>query len=630
MSDEASVKHFILATAGHVDHGKTALVHALTGVDTDRLPEEKARGITIDLGFAHLALPGFSIGLIDVPGHEDFVRNMVAGVGAVDLALLAVASDDGWMPQTEEHLQILAHLGANRAVIALTKSDLGGVEERAMEIRARLRQSPFAGAPIIATSVRTEDGIDELRAVLANEFAQLPGPRDFGKPRLFVDRVFKIRGSGTVVTGTLSGGSFARGDEVTVQPQALNARIRAMQSHNQPLECAEPRRRLALNLADLSPEQLARGMVIGAARNCTRTSRMIDVLLKRSSRLPIGTRPLANGALVHFHFGSARVSARVQLRDRKDFLPNDETIARLRLATPIAAFVGDCFILRDSSERQTIAGGRVLDPTPDLEKFRSTRQRALLEHRAAAPDHLLTLLQTQMDRDRFVPRANLLTNSPFAQREIDTALEELAASGRIFLDGKIAANLAWWKSVCESAATSIDAEHTSHPERQGLGINRLRDSLHLANEDLFSALIRVLSRQGYRQEGTSIRRESFRSSLPAHLQGAGDYIRALLRARPLDPPGRKELSKEPAATQALRFLCETGELVAVSDDVVMTADSVANMKAAIEKQLHLTKNATVSELRQATGTTRRVLVPLLEYFDRIGLTMRKGDRRSLR
>lgn len=225
-NDKGGVKHFILTTAGHVDHGKTTLIKALTGIDTDRLPEEKVRGITIDLGFAHLVFSTLSIGVIDVPGHEDFVRNMIAGVGSVDLALFVVAADDGWMPQTEEHLQILLYLGVTRAVVALTKRDLGNVETRREEIRARLRETPFASAPIVPTSVRDQTGIAELKKALAHEFEALPAPRDFGHPRLFVDRIFTVRGSGTIVTGTLIGGRFARRERfgATTKNQCAHSR----------------------------------------------------------------------------------------------------------------------------------------------------------------------------------------------------------------------------------------------------------------------------------------------------------------------------------------------------------------------------------------------------------------------
>jgi selenocysteine-specific elongation factor len=629
MPGDSGVRHFILATAGHVDHGKTALTKALTGIDTDRLPEEKARGITIELGFAHLDLPGFSIGVIDVPGHEDFVRNMIAGVGAIDLALLMVAADDGWMPQTEEHLQILAYLGVNRGVIALTKSDLGDAESRAAEIRRQLQNSPFSKAPIVATSVRDQRGIEELKTALTKEFAQLDAARDFGKPRLFVDRVFTVRGSGTVVTGSLSGGSFTRGENVLVQPQNLSARIRGLQSHNQALELASPRRRLALNLADLAPDQISRGSTICGLRSA-RVSRVIDVLLIRSSRLPSTARPLCNGAILNLHFGSARITARVQLRNHGELLPNNRTIARLRLATPVHAFVGDRFILRDASERSTVAGGVVLDATPGTTKFRSHKQRALLDRRAAAPDDLETLLRTQLERDRFAAPGELMLNAPFSAQEIAGSLESLGKSGLIFLDRKIAADAGWWNSLRESVARLIDAEHIAHPERPGLEVNPLRNALRLENPDLFAALVSALARDGYRQQGNALRREDFRPSLPPHLEAAGEQIRAALRDRPLDPPGRGELASGSTQIQALRFLCERGEVVLINDDLAMGAEGIAKLKAAVEQQLRRRKSATVSELRQATGTTRRVIVPLLEYFDRLGLTKRTGDRRSLR
>ena len=630
MPNESGLRHFILATAGHVDHGKTALVQALTGIDTDRLPEEKARGITIDLGFAHLALPGFSIGVIDVPGHEDFVRNMIAGVGAIDLALFVVAADDGWMPQTEEHLQILNYLGVTRVVVALTKSDLGKVEERSAEIREQLHGTPFASAPIVPTSMRPLAGIEELRVALTNEFGQLPKPRDVGKPRLFVDRVFTVHGSGTVVTGTLSGGSLRRGDDILVQPQNRTARIRGLQSHNQPLETAGPRRRLALNLVDLAPDQISRGSAICAAGDAIGVSQVIDVLLNRSPRLPPGTRPIRNGAMLNLHFGSARNTARMQLRGRGELLPNENTIARLRLAEPVCAFPGDRFILRDASERQTIAGGVVLDATPEGNKFRSSGQRTLLDRRATAPNDLETLLCTQLERDHFGIRVDLLRNAPFSEDEVAAALKELDASGRIFLNEKIAVDATWWTSFRQSAARLVDAEHDAHPERQGLEISRLREVLHVTSPDLFAALVHALAQDGYRQEGAALRHASFQPSLPPNLHAAGERIRTALRARPLDPPARRELASDAAATQALRFLCQTGELVALNGDLVLSAEGITKLRVAIEQQLRGGKSATVSELRQATGTTRRVIVPLLEYFDRIGLTRRSGDRRTLR
>ena len=253
-------KYFILATAGHVDHGKTALVKALTGTDPDRLPEEKARKITIDLGFAHLELASpdapdvrFSVGIIDVPGHEDFVKNMVAGIGSIDLALLIVAADDGWMAQTEEHLRILTHLGVRCLVVALTKIDLATAQEAAeIEVREQLRDSPFGDAPIIKTSAVSGSGLDQLKGQLAREFCSLPPPRDIGKARLFVDRAFSLRGVGTVVTGSVAGGEFARGNSVLIQPRGQHSKIRSAQNHNREVERVAPGMRAAFGLSDIA------------------------------------------------------------------------------------------------------------------------------------------------------------------------------------------------------------------------------------------------------------------------------------------------------------------------------------------------------------------------------------------
>src|SRR2546430_11711243 len=285
-------KNFILATAGHVDHGKSALVKALTGTDPDRLPEEKARKITIELGFTQLILDGLNdqrlhIGIVDVPGHEDFVRNMIAGVGSIDLALFVVAADDGWMPQSEEHLQILNYLGVQRAVIVLTKSDLGRIDVVANQIRERLTSTAFADSPIVPTSVRTGTGIEKLVDTLASQLARTEPQRDIGKPRLFIDRVFTLHGIGTVVTGTLTGGSLRRGQQIVVYPTNLETRIRSIQSHGHELEVAQPGMRTAINLPDLRVDQIKRGDVVTLPGHGAPTSTLI-VLVEKLSRLKIG------------------------------------------------------------------------------------------------------------------------------------------------------------------------------------------------------------------------------------------------------------------------------------------------------------------------------------------------------
>lgn len=607
------MKHFILATAGHVDHGKTALVHALTGTDTDRLPEEKARGITIELGFAQLSLPGASVGVIDVPGHEDFVRNMIAGIGSIDLALLVIAADDGWMPQTEEHLQILEHIGVARLVVALTKCDLVPPPD----VRAQLAGTRFAEAPIVCTSTRSGDGIDELKAELAQQFAEMPAPRDDGKPRLFVDRVFTARGSGTVVTGTLSGGRLQGGQGVVAQPDGLTSRIRTLQNHNQPVDEALPGMRTALNLADVSTEQIARGDIITAA-NAGASVRTIDVHLTRSARLPPTAHRLRSDSAVHVHYGSTRVIARVTLLDAAELRPGERGLARLRCEQPVFVFAGDHFIVRDSSEQQTLAGGVVLDPDADGHRLHAPSQRQFLEVRAVAPDDCATLLRSLLERDHFAFHERLLQKSRC--RAEDIAPDDK----RPFVADPI-----WWRAQRERAVRLVDEEHRLHADRPGVEIPQWRAALDLPTP-LAEVLLAELCADGFTQVQNAIARVSHRPSLPPALRTAGERIRAALAQRPLDPPGRKELAPEQIGQQALRFLLQTNEAVALNEELVVSAAAFAHLKAAIVRHLRVHGSATAGELRQAAQSTRRIMIPLLERLDRDGLTTRVGDRRRLR
>ena len=627
-NDRAGVKHFILATAGHVDHGKTALVKALTGVDTDRLPEEKARGITIDLGFAHLALPGLSLGVIDVPGHEDFIRNMIVGLGAIDLALLAVAADDGWMPQTEEHLQILHYLGVRHGVVAITKCDLGDPARIAVDVRERLRGTSLGEIPIVPTSARAGTGLDELRQTLERVCADISPARVSGKPRLFVDRVFTVHGSGTVVTGTLTGGSITRGETVSLQPQNLRARVRAVQSHNQLLEVALPGTRTALNLPDLRPEEIPRGSVL-TTMDPVESSRTIDASIVRAHRAPLPARPLKSNSVVQVHYGSARFTARILLLDRPALLPGETAIARFRFSQPAFVFAGDRFVIRDSSSRQTIAGGVVLNPAAGGTKLRAPAERSFLEARAAEPDDLITLLSTQLQRDRVVRRSALLLQSSFSAGEITREIDRLVSERKAFTNGTMVSDAAWWKTLRQRASDAIDAEHAAHPEHAGLALPKLRAYLSLDDTELENALIADLSEQDFSRARGAIKRRSHRPSLPRELAGAGEKIRTALAARPFDPPARKELIADAAAQEALRFLSETGEVITLNEEVLLSADVLAQMKSRIAHVLR-SGPATVSELRQALGTTRRIVVPLLEHCDRAGLTSRQGDRRTLR
>ena len=621
-------KHFILATAGHVDHGKTALVKALTGVDTDRLPEEKARGITIDLGFAHLTLPGFSLGVIDVPGHEDFIRNMIAGLGAIDLALLVVAADDGWMPQTEEHLQILHYLGVRHGVVAITKCDLGDPARVAADVRERLRGTSLGEMPIVPTSVRAGSGLDELKQTLERVCAGISRPRASGKPRLFVDRVFTVHGSGTVVTGTLTGGPIARGETVSLQPQNLRTRVRAIQSHNQSLEVALPGTRTALNLSDLRPEEIPRGSVLTTI-DPVESSRTIDALVERAERALLPARPLKSNSVVQVHYGSARFTARVLLLDRRELLPGETAIARFRFTKPAFIFAGDRFIIRDSSGRQTIAGSVVLNPDAERTKFRSLAERSFLAARAAAPNDLSTLLRTQLGRDQFVRRATLLLQSSFSAGEITGAIDRLAGEGEAVVPGAFVADSAWWQETRRRALGAIDAEHEANPHHVGLNLARLHDLFPKEIPEMFEVLVADLFEHGALRIGDVIKRATHRPALPPQLRTAAELIRRALTAKPFDPPSRHELAPDAPAQQALRFFVETGDAVEIGESVVLSRAAFEEMRAAALEFIRRHGPAAAGELRQALGSSRRVIVPFLERLDRDGATRRQGDKRIL-
>ena len=623
--------NFILATAGHVDHGKSSLVKALTGTDPDRLPEEKARGITIDLGFAELTLSGpngetFHAGIVDVPGHEDFVRNMIAGVGSIDLALLVVAADDGWMPQTEEHVQILEYLGVQRIVVALTKSDLGKIDNVVEQIREQLNRTPFANSKIVPTSVRTANGIEQLKSTLALGFASLSAPPDFGKARLFVDRVFSLHGIGTVVTGTLTGGELRRGETVFVQSRNISARMRSLQSHNRDLETAHSGMRTAINLADVAigTDGIQRGDVITTRE--FQLSSTLDVSLSRSQRSP-NAAPIKSGTSAYVHHGTTRVLAKIILADTSSLAPGKTGFAQLRLQAPLLAFIGDRLILRDASERQTIAGGIVLDI--DATELPSSQKRALLASRAVAPDDVDLAVWTELACGDILDVSHLLERSRFSTAQIETVLKKLQKHGDIFLHESVAAKTQIWRELSERAAKSIDAAHKAHPESRGLELNDLRAEFKSISPAAFDALIVDLCANGFVRTGSTIARGTHRAALPPELQGEADKIRADLAKKPFDPPNRKDLAQDRHRQQALKFLIETGEIVQIGEDIVLARESVEQMKTAIADFISANGPATASQLREKLGTSRRVIIPVLEYFDRTGTTQRVGDQRVL-
>src|SRR5262245_6522505 len=624
---EVTMRHFIIATAGHVDHGKSALVKALTGTDPDRLPEEKKRQITIDLGFAALDLTApngdkIHAGIVDVPGHEDFVRNMIAGIGSIDLALFVVAADDGWMQQSEEHLQILNYLGVQHAVIALTKSDLGHIDGVTKQIRERLLGTQFADSPIIPTSIRTGAGIERLVDTLATQLAAIESQRDIRKPRLFIDRVFTFRGIGTVVTGTLTGGSLHRGQQIVVYPTNLETRIRSIQSHRHELELVQPGMRTAINLPDLSVDQIERGDVVTVPGHGAPTSTLI-VRLEKSPRLKedkLGAQPLKNGSSIYLHHGASRVAARIRFVENGSLEAGTGKIAYLKLALPAFAFMGDRFVVRDSSERHTIAGGIVLDPDGDKESMSPS----------VALNDVNSLVPAILARRGFAYRKNLLSKSRFSADEISKVLTNLQQSGEIVLCQHIAADCEFWRKLRVQAIGLIDAVHKQTPERAGIDLSELRSALSIQEAEVIESLVADLCEIDFVRKGSVIARSSHRPTLPLHLQPMEKRIREALTGQPFDPPSRKAIESDPQARQVVRFLIENGDVTELALDVVLLRESFERMKSQVAEFISKNGSATVSQLRQALGSSRRIMVPLLERLDREGVTRRVGDKRCLR
>jgi len=586
-----------------------------------------------------------SVGVVDVPGHEDFVKNMVAGVGSIDLALLVVAADDGWMPQTEEHLQILHYLGVSHAVIALTKIDLAtGSESQIVErLRARLRGTAFETAPIVSTSVVTSQGIEELKTALASALAEMPSPADAGKPRLPIDRVFTLRGIGTVVTGTLSGGTLRRGQPVMLQPSGQATRIRSLHSHNHDVEGVASGTRAAINLPDVNASPDTAGHVANLARGEVVTvsqlgggSDTVDALLEKSNRLlnsaDPAARPLKDGALVRIHHGSAHTLARVRMLDASILAPGQRVLAQLRMESPLFVLAGDRFIVRDSSQTRTLAGGTVLEVDGQRRHLRRPEHLRFLQQRAQAPLNPLIFAETQLTRDRALRRADLLLRTRFSAEAAVRALDELTRQQKAVSLGDWVMDTAWWRSVRQRAADLIEAEHRSHSERLGLNLNDLRTAIEkdLPSKEVWEVLQADLCRTEFVQTGAIIRAARHRPALPPQLQAAGDRLRVRLAEKPFEPPARKELCPDAASQQALRFLVQNGEAIELSDDTVLGTEGLARARDSIRHFLQQRGAATASDLRQFLGTSRRVIIPLLERLDREGVTVRRGDQRVLK
>ncbi len=634
------MKHLILGTAGHIDHGKTSLVRALTGIDTDRLKEEKARGITIELGFAHLDLPGgIRFGIVDVPGHERFVRTMVAGVGGMDMVMLVIAADEGVMPQTREHLDILRLLGVKNGLVALTKADMVDPDWLALvteEVREFTAGSFLEQAPIVAVSSRSGEGLDELRRQLARLAEDAAEKRREGYFRLPVDRVFTVAGFGTVVTGTLLSGEIRVGDELELLPSGREGKVRGIQAHGAKVEKGLAGQRLAVNLQGIDLDQVRRGDV-AAPRGVFRATRAVDARLDYLASAP---RQLKHRATLRLHSATYEVPAQVILLDRDTLQPGESAHVQLRLKAPALLLSGDSYILRISSPATTVGGGVVLDPFPPRRRRRSSEALRLLEalggdeHQAAIS---LIISQSLLSGVTF---EEILLRCGIPRKAADAALSALLASGevqqmtrepRIFLAREAVETLK--RGMLEELAAYLAA----NPLKEGMGKEELKTRLpKRSDQRFFTPLLASLERDGHVVPDREIVRPAGQATRKAAPDdGLGGGIAAFLREKGIEPPTVKEVMErfrrdEKTVRDNLALLTRAGQVVRISADLFYGAEALDGLREKLLAHLREKGEITPPEYRDLTGLSRKFLIPLLEHFDSEKLTIRVGDKRVLR
>ena len=624
-------KGVVIGTAGHIDHGKTALVKLLTGIDTDRLKEEKERGISIDLGFAHLTLPsGVRAGIVDVPGHERFVRNMLAGACGIDLVLFVVAADEGIMPQTTEHLNIVDVLRVHGGVVALTKADL--VDETWLDmVRAdvvsAMKGSVLEGAPIVPVSAVTGRGKDELLAALDSAVSRIPERARADFARLPVDRVFTVEGFGTVVTGTLWSGTVKVGDNLVVLPGDKSARVRNVQVFGRDVNEAVPGERVALAIHGVSREEVARGdwlFTPGAAE----PSSMVDVRFELLKGAP---RSLKARARIRFHLGASEVIGRVHLLDTEELKPGQSALAQLRLESPAVALQGDRFVARSYSPQVTIGGGSVLVAHAAKHRKKDTdvvRTLSLVE-KGSPGDRIEQAVRAAGGKGLAV--ADVAREAGVQGEEVTEGVGALMTNGAVFRVANVLIHSEHMKKVADDLAGVLRDYRVKYPLKWGMTKGELRNRFSGTPQDVFAAAVGLLAAAGrlFAREDR-YRIDSPDLALSPEVVRLRDRVEEAFLKAGLNVPYAKELTvgaPEDRVNDVVQMLVEEGKLVKISTDLFFHADSMRVAESLVRKMLSGSGKFQVSEFKDAAKTSRKYAVPLLEYFDRKGITRRQGDFR---
>lgn len=618
---------FVIGTAGHVDHGKSSLVQALTGIDPDRLAEEKARALTIDLGFAWLTLGEEEVGVVDVPGHRDFIENMLAGVGGIDLALFVVAADEGVMPQTEEHLAILDLLEVRSGVVALTKVDLiddpDWLELVTLDLSDTLAGTVLADAPIVPVSALSGQGLAELKQIIGAQLAEVEARPDLGRPRLPVDRVFTLTGFGTVVTGTLLDGRFQTGDAIEIQPEGRNGRIRGLQTHKTKREMVQPGSRVAVNLTGIDKDEVKRGDVI-AKPGVVRGTILLDVAYRH---LASAAAPLKHNVEVKLFTGAAEVVARTRIIGSQQIEPGAEGWLQLALAEPVAVVRGDRFILRRPSPTATLGGGRVLDPHPGRRhrRFRPEVVERLQTLAEGSPAEML--LQTIRRREPTTEK-KLLKEIGLDRETAVSALHQLTDEGTIFNHNGHILTAGRQADLLDEAVRLVGRFHANHPLRLGLSREELRSRLGVT-PPLFNGLMATAVQAGrLLEKGALVGRPGHEVVFSEGQKTAVDHLLARFAQSGIESPSVKECQAA-VGEDVYAALVEMGQLHQLSQDVVYAPAEYEQIVAQITTYLRDKGAIDVAQARDLLQTSRKYAIAILEHLDEQRITKRLGDERVL-
>jgi selenocysteine-specific elongation factor len=634
------LKQIILGTAGHIDHGKTSLIKALTGIDTDRLKEEKLRGITIELGFAWLDLPsGQRVGIVDVPGHEKFVKNMVAGATGIDLVALVIAADESVMPQTREHLDICSLLGVKDGIVVLTKIDMVDeewLELAADDVKSFLKGSFLEDAPMARVSSVKGQGLSEFVTALDALCEKVPERSSSGLFRLPVDRVFSMKGFGTVITGSLVSGRVRVGDTVMIYPSGLQSKVRGIQVHNRSVDEALAGMRTAINFQGLERSATKRGDVLGGV-DTLKPSYMVDVLL---NHLSFNKKPLKNRKRVRFHTGTSEVFGNVVLLDREELEGGDKAVAQLRLESPVSVVRDDPFVIRSYSPVRTIGGGRIINPVPGKHKrFRESTVTAL-RSLADSPPREIIMHHIKEAGLRGVAFSDLIIMTNTGKKELEQILQDLVAQkaivqvdqdSRIFLPGSVLNQLQ------DEILQVLTAYHKGHPLKAGMTKEAVKSKLPEAlGPRAFNLLIQELSRSNkVVQEKEVIRLSGHRVALEEDQKDVRQRIEQAYLESGLAPPYVRELvaslgRNSKGVEDVLSHMLEEGVVVKVKEGLYFHREVIEELKSRLVSFLRTHSEITTPQLKEVTGVTRKYMIPLIEYFDVTRVTIRVGDVRRLR